>query len=124
RLYPYLVVEAGAYLNGAKPVQPEQVRMMYWFALDPASPVVFDYHQQAYAADRQFFAHLIAEINECPSGKFMLTNDENACQFCVYRSLCGRGDKAGNWNEMLEESDGELPSSIDFDIDQIGEIAF
>ncbi|MEN4041004.1 MAG: PD-(D/E)XK nuclease family protein [Anaerolineaceae bacterium] len=123
-LYPYLVVEACAYLNGGIPVQPEQVQMMYWFALQPDSPVVFPYHQQSYTADRQFFSNLIREINERPPGKFMLTNDERACQFCIYRSLCGRGDKAGDWHELPDESDGELPSSLDFDIDQIGAIAY
>jgi hypothetical protein len=54
----------------------------------------------------------------------MLADDEKACLFCVYRSLCGRGGKAGDWNLIDEDFDQDLPLSIDLDFDQIGEIAF
>jgi len=124
RLYPYLLVEAGAYLNNGAAVQPEQVRMMYWFAADPKNPVVFAYQQESYLADREYIAGLIAEIKASLPGKFLLTLDERTCLFCVYRSLCGRGEKAGDWHEMEEEYDGGYPPLIDIDLDQIGEIAF
>jgi RecB family exonuclease len=124
RLYPYLLVEAGAYLNGGASIRPEQVQMIYWFASAPTSPIVYAYDQAAYLADQKLIAGLIAEICACPPAQFMLAVDERACLFCVYRSLCGRGIKAGDWTEIDEESNEETPFSIDFDPDQIGEIAF
>jgi hypothetical protein len=35
RLYPFLLVEAGTYLNGGSPIQPDHIQMIYWFASDP-----------------------------------------------------------------------------------------
>jgi hypothetical protein len=124
RLYPYLLVEAGTQLNGGTPIRPEQVQMVYWFASAPSNPITYPYDQMAYLADRELIAGLIAKIDACPPGQFMLTLDEKACLFCVYRSLCGRGDKAGDLSQMDEEFDEEMTQSIDFDLDQIGEIAF
>ncbi len=43
RVYRYLLVRAGADLNGGRPLAPEQVTMTYWFAETPAEPVTFAY---------------------------------------------------------------------------------
>jgi hypothetical protein len=124
RLYPYLLVEAGTHLNGGSPIQPEQVQMIYWFASDPENAIIYNYDQAAYLADQAFLSGLIADICARQPGQFMLADDEKACLFCVYRSLCGRGGKAGDWNLIDEDFDQDLPLSIDLDFDQIGEIAF
>jgi hypothetical protein len=50
--------------------------------------------------------------------------DITKCKFCTYRSLCERGDKAGDLDE-LESMDG-LPPDQDWELDfeKIEEIAF
>jgi CRISPR/Cas system-associated exonuclease Cas4 (RecB family) len=124
RLYPYLLVEAGTYLNAGISIHPEQVQMIYWFASSPEDSVMIEYNQKMYQDDRAFLAELITEITTRPSGQFLLAEDERTCAFCIYRSLCGRGVKAGNWNDVDGELDDDTSPSIDLDLDQIGEIAF
>jgi hypothetical protein len=124
RLYPYLLVEAGTYLNAGMPIHPEQVQMMYWFASSPQEPVMIEYNQKMYQDDRAFLAGLITEICTRPAGQFLLAEDERTCAFCIYRSLCGRGIKAGNWDAVEDEPEEDFPPQINLDFDQIGEIAF
>ena len=48
-LYPYLMVEGGAYYNGGQPIQPEQVEMVYWFTNFPLQPERFQYDAAQHA---------------------------------------------------------------------------
>jgi hypothetical protein len=52
-----------------------------------------------------------------------LTNDQELCSFCGFRSLCERGIEAGNINDLvyLETDEGK---EISFDIEQISELEF
>jgi hypothetical protein len=124
RLYPFLLVEAGKYLNGGIPIRPEQVQMIYWFTSFPDNPIVYEYDYGTYLADRAYLEGLILEICSHQSGQFMLADEERTCLFCVYRSLCNRGVKAGEWDAMGDEFDDETGTIIDLDFNQIGEIAF
>jgi hypothetical protein len=124
RLYPFLLVEAGKQLNGGLALHPEQIQMMYWYAAFPAKPIIFTYDQETYLADRAYLEKLILEISSRHSGMFMMASDEKACTFCVYRSLCNRGIKAGDWQQMEADYEDEIPVTINLDFDQIGEIAF
>jgi hypothetical protein len=123
RLYPFLIVKAGRFLNGGKPVAPDQVHMVYWFAAHPQQPEWIAYSQHQFEADQQYLTALAQNICERPAGEFPLTVSERSCGFCVYRSLCQRGVCASDWAEW--DDDGSLPEGdIDLDFDQIGEIAF
>jgi hypothetical protein len=124
RLYPFLLVEASKQMNGGLAFRPEQIQMVYWYTAFPNEPIVFEYDQDTYLADRNYLEMLILEICGRQPGQFLMASDESACKFCVYRSLCNRGIKAGNWNEMEEDHEDEIPTTIDLDFDQIGEIAF
>ncbi len=124
RVYRYLLVRAGADLNGGRPFAPEQVTMIYWFAESPDAPVEFPYNADQYTADERVLTTMIAEIHGLdPTTHWNLTTQEQQCAYCPYRSLCERGIEAG---EINAQEDFELPEvdAFDLDFDQIAEIAF
>lgn len=124
RLYPYLLVRAGAYLNGGNPLTPEQVEMVYWFAVDPHNPEIFTYSQAQFQDDEEFLTGLVDTIQSLPETAYFLTPDERQCRFCVYRSLCNRGETAGDLADF-EAADGEItPLTLDLDFENLPEISF
>jgi CRISPR/Cas system-associated exonuclease Cas4 (RecB family) len=119
RVYRALLVEAGAYLNGGTPFQPEQIEMIYWYADFPSEPARFPYHAAQYKRDREALTGLIHEIEH--HQHFPMTEDEKKCSYCPYRSYCNRGEKAGT----LEDAGLEGPSpDFDLNFEQIAEIEF
>lgn len=122
-VYPYLLVRAGAHLNGGVEIQPEQVEMLYWFADAPDQPERFAYSAEQYQQDEQHLSDLINEINT--RTVFDLTSQELRCKFCNYRSLCRRGVAAGSLDEVDEDIlVDDADADIDFDFDQIMEVEF
>ncbi len=124
RIYRFLLVEGGAFLNENKPLEPEQVEMIYWFTEFPANPERFPYDKKQYEADRDYLANLIGEISRLEAGQYYLTPDVNQCRFCIYRSLCDRGEKAGQWEDQEEEAESSPSGDSDLGFEQIGEIEF
>ena len=124
RVYLYLLVRAGSYLNGGQPLQPEQVGMVYWFADFPANPERFTYDAAQYEADGAYLASLIEEIKSLGDGDFPLTTQEQRCRYCPYRSLCQRGVKAGTFEEAEEEAEPGNDFDIFPDFEQIAEIEY
>jgi hypothetical protein len=124
RLYPFLLVLAGAGLNGGQPLKPEQIEMIYWFAEFPTEPERIPYSEKQFQTDKRDIGKIIAEIQTRQPGTFMLTSDEKRCLFCNYRSLCNRGKRAGNWQQDDEDQTDAYTQSINLDFDQIGEIDF
>lgn len=121
-VYRYVLVEAGAHLNGGAIIAPEQVEMVYWFAVDPAHPIRFPYDAAQYAQDRDMLISLVGDIRA--RAVFDKTADTHRCRFCVYRSLCDRGIEAGHEDEIDAEPGDETSVDLDFDFDQIAEIEF
>ena len=93
RVYRALLVQAGSYLNGAAPIPPEQVEMVYWYADFPSEPAHFRYNSAQFKRDWDGLTSLINEIGN--HRHFPLTEDEKKCAYCPYRSYCNRGGKAG-----------------------------
>jgi hypothetical protein len=128
RVYPYLLVQAGACLNHGEPIQPQQVEMVYWFAEYPRQPEHFSYDQEKYQQDGEYFESLVGQIQALEEDGFELTGDLKKSRFCVYRSLCERGVQAGSWQEresLLEAELGEeAGQALDLDFEQIAEIEF
>lgn len=129
RVYPYLLVQAGGALNQGRPLAPETVEMVYWFAEHPESPERFAYGEAQYAADEAYLQGLVAEIAARQEDEFELTADLLKCRYCTYRSYCDRGVAAGNLDDVdlsLEdlERGAEAILALEFDFDQIGEIEF
>jgi predicted RecB family nuclease len=121
-VYRYVLVEAGTALNGGQPLAAEQVEMVYWFA-EHARAEYLPYSAEQHAADRDLLTGLIQEIEL--RQHFELTEDQRRCRFCVYRSLCERGVRAGDAGEDRPDS-GDEPDldELDFDFDQIAEVEF
>lgn len=118
RIYPALLVRAGAYLNEKQPLPPELVEMVYWFADHPHQPARFPYSASHFERDWEMVAGLVQEISN--HQVFPLTEDEKKCAYCPYRSYCNRGNRAGE----LEEMEAEMISPPEINFEQIAEIEF
>jgi hypothetical protein len=123
RLYPFLLVTAGAALNGNVPWQPEQVSLTYWFTAAPENPMHFQYSVAQFRDDEKLLRQWIDAIRRSADQPMMMTADERLCALCNYRSYCQRGQRAGVWDEEAGESEPEQ-QTIDFDFSQIDEIEF
>jgi hypothetical protein len=120
RVYPFVLVEAGAGLF-IGPVKPEQVTLVYWFAEAPGEPEVFPYSRELHEENRAYLGGLIGEVLGRRQEVWPLTDDARMCQFCVYRSLCDRGVKAGDYHDVDTEVDA---FDFDIDLDSVEEVAF
>ena len=119
RVYPYLLVRAGAGINGGKPVQPQQVDMVYWYALEPHAVERFSYDETHFAQDEAYLTALIEEIELLSENEFDLSSDDTICKFCRYRSLCDRGEAAGFIDDA---GDADTSDDLDLDFEQIAEV--
>jgi CRISPR/Cas system-associated exonuclease Cas4 (RecB family) len=119
RVYPFVLVKAGASLNDNQPLNPANITMIYWFAVHPTQPEVIPYDQTRFTQDQAYLSKLIQEITT--ASDFPLTNDQKACRYCVYRSYCDRGQTAGSLDEI--DDDLEL-DELALDWEQISEIAY
>jgi CRISPR/Cas system-associated exonuclease Cas4 (RecB family) len=135
KVYPYLLVRAGAHLNGDQPIAPEQVEMIYWFADYPEEPARLGYEAAQYKAEGAYLTSLVEEIVGLGDEDFPLTAQAQRCKFCPYRSLCRRGVRAGTLDEALDaaldaaqaledEADAGDAFDVDIDFEQIAEIAY
>ncbi|HWR65024.1 MAG TPA: PD-(D/E)XK nuclease family protein [Bellilinea sp.] len=122
RLYPFLLVEAGKGINGGQPVTPDQVELIYWFTAESRNPEHFPYSVALYEKDKNFLGNLIADVVNASQTDFPLTGDLKMCRFCNFRSLCNRGEAAGEYEE--ESLDEAGISGFELDFEQIAEIAF
>jgi CRISPR/Cas system-associated exonuclease Cas4 (RecB family) len=118
-VYPALLVQAGAFLNGSRPIQPVQIEMVYWYADFPTEPARFAYTDSRYKRDWDALTGLVSEILH--HRHFPLTEDVKKCAFCTYRSYCNRGEKAGEPEELDLET--EL-AGIEINFEQIAEIEY
>ena len=124
RIYPYVLAAAGAAFNSGTAIDPTQIKMMYWYPQTPDQAEIFDYSQAQFRRDEADLGRLIGEIQTISNnGGFTLTDDEQRCQNCVYRSFCDRGVEAG----PLEGFDVEPEETVDvlaMEWDQIAEVQF
>lgn len=114
-LYRFLLVKAGAYLNGGVPFAPEQISMIYWFAGFPDAPERFIYDAEQYAADGRFLSQMASNIAHQVERGFALTSAHGDCRFCHFRSLCDRGP-VGRWDDDPPDEADAIPL---FDIDEV-----
>lgn len=125
RVYPALLVQSGAGFNDGQNVDPEMIRMRYWYPEHPSHPVEMQYNQARYAQDVDVLERTVLEVAGTPENAFLKTEQVERCRYCVYRSLCDRGQTAGLVDDMNED-----PIDIDesweetFDFDQITEVAW
>jgi len=120
RVYRALLVQAGAFLNGGKPITPEQVEMIYWFSEFPNDAAHFPYTAEQFKRDWDALTRFSEDIKTASS--FPKTEETTRCLYCPYRSYCNRGIHAGDALDAELESEAEELFNIDFE--QIGEIEF
>lgn len=119
RVYLLLCVLAGTQFNKGKPFQPDLVEMIYWFTAQPEQPERFNYNQQRFDEDCDFLAGLIREIEACSGKDLPPVGDGDNCAWCVYRSFCDQGTRAGG----TEDIDTDEEDDFDFDFEKIDEIS-
>jgi hypothetical protein len=124
RVYPFVLVQAGSQIIDSQPPSPELVEMVYWFASFPADPERFSYAEGQYAADQAYLGKLITEIAGLSDEGFPLTQAERRCRYCRYRSLCRRGDVAGQLDEEMDDPGLGDTMDVSLEFDQIAEILY
>jgi hypothetical protein len=122
RVYPFVFVGALPGLLRGATVDPAHVEMLYWFTNQPDQPEMFSYDQQHYQEDLRFLANLISTIDQKPEVTFPLTPDMRHCLFCTYRSLCNRGVKPGDLQQLEQMQEPMSAEEVSLDFDQIREV--
>lgn len=129
-VYPFVMAQAGGQLLGAREgsmgIDPSRIEMWYWFTAAPAEPEKFAYDAAKYTADHDVIADYIREISA--RTHFEKTQNLRHCNYCVYRSLCDRGQRAGDADVMGEYSEADTFDTeigdFKFDFDQVAEVEF
>lgn len=125
RIYPYLLVKAGASLNAGAAIMPQQVEMVYWWAEIGHAQESFKYSKKQFEADHAYLTRLVETITRLQPEQFSLTEQVERCAFCQYRSYCERGLHAGLINEPGEQADMEDPFDLaGFDFESVSEIEY
>jgi CRISPR/Cas system-associated exonuclease Cas4 (RecB family) len=97
RVYRYVLVRSGVMGHA---FIPEQVEMVYWFANAPTEPEILPYAASQFQDDEAYLMRLIEQIKG--QTDFPKTEHEGICRFCPYRGLCGRAEKAGTVEDMID----------------------
>ena len=120
RVYLYTASVNAGHLSKAG-VQPEDIKLVYWLANYPDEPIKFEYSSRQMKEDQSLIIGAIRDI-QSRSGieAFELTENLSFCKYCVYRSLCDRGESAG----MSLDVEFEHNVDLEFSFDDIEEIAF
>ena len=127
KVYPYLFVAASSQFTEGKNIEPNHLKMIYWFSNAPTSPMEFSYNNDQYQKDKDYINTLIRRIKKLGPDEAPKTTKIKRCSFCIYRSLCDRGTEDGfsgdefDLDQVQAISTGSLD---DFDFDQIAEIEF
>lgn len=125
RIYPYLLIKTGTFLTHGISINPDDVTIIFWFANHPDSPEMIYYSREEHISNEQYLEELIAKISKQHEGEYPLTSNKKHCLFCIYRSLCERGNQAGSLDEYFISSEPEDEIlELGLDLDQIAEIQF
>ncbi len=120
RLYRYLLARAGAALNGGRPIPPDRITMLYWYAAVPVERRL-PYSREAFERDEQDLRQIITELLAArDETDFPPASDERRCRFCPYRTYCF-GTAPQSTQGVGEDDEGDWEA---WDFDQIAEIAF
>ncbi len=139
-VYPYLLARCGAGFHHGEAIPPESIELIYWFPAFPDQPERIAYSAARFQADHALLTNLVREIKQAvgnlseaqladpPGGEvfdsaFPMTTQIERCAYCVYRSLCNRGERAGDFGAEAAESELE-DFEVHIDFEQVAEIAF
>lgn len=117
-VYPFVLAKAGDWLNAGQPIAPDRIRFVYWFA-ENGGTVEFQLSAEKLLQDETRMVSMINDI--LSASEFPKTKNERHCRFCVYRSLCERGEQPGDLSEL---EDDDLLGGFSLKLDEIEEISF
>ena len=123
-VYPFLVISVDDRIYPWKKVDPDMVRMIYWFAEYPENIEIFKFDEKKFNESKEVITDTIEKIENMNYGDFIKTDQEVKCKFCIYRSLCGRKGYPG---DVAEATDWILPEErnhYEMDLNQIEEIEY
>lgn len=124
RLYQFLAVLSGASVAG-KTVTPDDVSMIYWVVSAASEPVIFEYSELQYEHDRRFFTRLLESmLVRDPSEVWSLVADDVFCRCCTFRSLCGRGEYGGDFEEFSMDYDNIAGEDVLLGFDDVEGVGF
>ncbi len=121
-VYPFVVMGALTGLKDGWQADPSKLEMMYWFSNQPEQPERFPYNLKEYREDTRLLTNLVETIDQKSEPIFPLTPDVKRCLFCTYRSLCDRGVKPGDAQQLEEWQEQGSAEQVSLDFDQIAEI--
>ena len=125
RIYRYIVTKSATKLNQGEAISPEGVEMIYWYPDFPNEPERLQYSQEQYERDQIELVDLVEKMDQLELDAFHKTDDLRYCRFCSYRSLCDRGETAGQLDELQDDfDDKDDHAELDFNFEQIAEIEF
>ena len=124
KVYPYLLVNTGSFLNNGQSISPNQVEMIYWFPSDSKSTICIPYNQKQYQDDKAYLDTLLDTLVHLNADDFMETSDEKRCKYCIYRSLCDRGVFAGKLSDFINSYLIDPEETVEIDFNQVDEVSF
>lgn len=124
-LYPFIFNLVGGDLFKDQPINPDLIQFMYWFPLCSDHESLFAYSSKNEYDFENVLSGILEQISDFQLNKeiFPLTDNPKKCTFCGFRSLCERGDQAGNHQDLLD-LDTEEDHDLIFDLEQISELEF
>lgn len=105
RVYLTLALEGGRTLIPG--LQPEQVTLSYWYAVDPAVSVTISYDLAYHQENLAYLATIVEKISQRAAVEELLprTEDLSQCQYCAYQVFCDRVMAMIDLNEWRPDED-------------------
>ncbi len=124
-LYPYILAMAGTEIFPSADIDPNNIKMCYWYPLADDPEIIFDYSDLEHNRVRSTIEEIIAQIQDFRKNAepFPLTDNKSKCEYCSFRSLCDRGSHPGDFVLFVNSNEDDL---IDYQVDfeQISELEF
>lgn len=113
KVYRWVVSQAAAELLKC-PVQPEEIKMRYWFAGDPTPEIEFSYSHEEMIADEHEIYGLIQKIKQ--DEEFRRTDNLSICRVCAYRSISRPEQPMSELSELEDDDLHRMGQSDDLDL--------
>ena len=125
-LYPYAALESASNFLPEVTLTAQSIQMTYVYVRHTAdNTITFSNNDNQHTSNQMMLVRKVNEIAGLELSPFPKTKDEDLCKFCVYRSLCERGQNAGSLAELKAEPELDLDALLGgLDFDAQDEIAF
>ena len=99
--------------------------MKFWYPLAQEPEEIFPYSQTKHQEVSETLENLVYQIEEAiiSENQFTLTENQEHCKYCIFRSFCDRGHHTSEIPGGFDLENEEL-SNTHFDLDLINEIEF